>query len=187
MGFSAYYALEEKTGKQVWRFDTQGEAMPGALYADGVLYIATGDGHMYALMARTGQLKWKTDLGGFVSMSSINRFGDLLYVGCSNPNFIYAINRHTGDIVWKQTIAGIANTGMGDNSPVVDEKRKLVIQDAIVDANPEQKTSGFAIFAMDAATGAIKWQTNVGRGPTPPAYKAGVAMVHDAGYFSVAR
>jgi len=30
---------------------------------DGVVFIASEDGHLYALDARTGQQKWKTLLG----------------------------------------------------------------------------------------------------------------------------
>ncbi len=178
MGFSGYYALDEKTGKQVWRFDTDGNAMPGAIYIDHVLYFATGDGHVYAVEGRSGKLVWKTDIKGFVSMSSLNALGDLLYVGASEPNFVFALDRTTGKIVWKQTIPGVANTGMGDNSPAVDVARGLVIQSTVVDANNKDKTNDLAVFAMDAKSGAIKWQRKLGRGPSPPAYKAGVVMVY---------
>lgn len=177
LGFSGYYALDAKTGKQVWRYDTKGEAMPGALYKDGTLYFGTGDGNVYALDGKTGKEKWKTNIGGFVSMSSTNALGNLLYVGSSAPNFVYALDINTGQIVWKQTIPGIANTGMGDNSPAVDPKSGLVIQNSVVDSNSQDKTIDVAAFAMDAKTGQIKWQTKLGRGPTPPAFKAGVPMV----------
>lgn len=178
MGFSGYYALDKNTGKQVWRFDTKGNAMPGAIYIGHTLYFGTGDGHVYAVEGRSGRLVWKTDIKGFVSMSSLNALGDLLYVGASNPNFVFALNRITGKIVWKQTVPGVANTGMGDNSPAVDARRRLVIQSTVVDANSRDKTNDLAVFAMDAKTGAIKWQRKLGRGHSPPAYKAGVAMVH---------
>lgn len=178
MGFGGYYALDARTGKQVWRFDTEGNAMPGALYSDGTLFFATGDGHMYAVEGRTGKLRWKTDIQGFASMSSLNALGDLIYVGASDPNFVFALDRRSGKIVWRQTVPGVANTGMGDNSPAVDPARGLVIQSTVVDANVAEKTNDLAVFAMDAATGAIKWQRKLGRGPSPPAYKAGVAMVH---------
>lgn len=177
MGFSGYYALDEKTGKQVWRFDTQGEAMPGAIYLDHTLYFGTGDGHVYALDGRTGKLKWKTDIGGFVSMSSMNALGDLVYVGASFPHFVYALDRRDGRIVWRQTVPGIANTGMGDNSPVVARAWNLVIQTSVIDADPKTKTVDVAAIAMDAKTGRILWEKRLGRGKTPPAYKAGVAMI----------
>ena len=179
MGFGAYYALDKNTGRQVWRFDTEGNAMPGAVYLDHVLYFATGDGHVYAVEGRSGQLIWKTDIGGFVSMSSLNALGDVLYVGASNPNFVYALNRRNGKILWQQTIPGVANTGMGDNSPAVAAQRGLVIQSTVVDANVRDKTNDLAVFALDAKTGTVKWQRKLGRGHSPPAYKAGVAMVHD--------
>lgn len=178
MGFGAYYALDARTGKQVWRFDTEGNAMPGALYIDGTLFFATGDGYVYAVDGRSGKLRWKTDIEGFVSMSSLNALGDLIYVGASDPNFVFALDRRSGKIVWRQTVPGVANTGMGDNSPAVDPVRGLVIQSTVVDADVDEKTNDLAVFALNAATGAIAWQRKLGRGPSPPAYKAGVAMVH---------
>lgn len=183
MGFSGYYALDEKTGKQQWRFDTKGNAMPGAIYIDHVLYFATGDGHVYAVDGQSGKLRWKTDVQGFVSMSSLNALGDLIYLGTSDPNFVVALDRKSGKIVWKQTVPGVANTGMGDNSPSVDPERGLVIQSTVVDANPKEKSNNLAVFAMDAKTGKIEWERKLGRGNSPPAYKAGVAMLHgDAVY-----
>ena len=179
MGFSGYYALDEATGEQRWRFDTKGNAMPGAIYIDHVLYFATGDGHVYAVDGRSGKQRWRADIKGFASMSSLNALGDLIYVGASDPNFVLALNRHNGKIVWRQTVPGVANTGMGDNSPTVDARNGLVIQSTVVDANPKEKTNDLAVFALDAATGKIKWQRKLGRGHSPPAYKAGVAMVHD--------
>ena len=178
MGFGACYALDKNTGRQVWRFDTEGNAMPGAIYIDHVLYFATGDGHVYAVEGRSGKLIWKTDVTGFVSMSSLNALGDILYVGASNPNFVFALNRADGQILWRQTVPGVANTGMGDNSPTVDAQRGIVIQSTVVDANPKDKTTDLAVFAMEAKTGVLKWQRKLGRGHSPPAYKAGVALVH---------
>lgn len=183
MSFGGYYALDEKTGKQLWRFDTKGEDMPGALYADHTLYFGSGGGHVYALDGASGKVEWKTKIGGFVSMSSINRLGDLLYVGASDPNFVYAIDRRNGKIVWKQTVKGIANTGMGDNSPTVAPQQGLVIQTSVVDANQKAHTVNLVAFAMDAKTGKIRWETKLGRGKTPPAYKAGVALVADGRVF----
>jgi outer membrane protein assembly factor BamB len=35
------------------------------------------------------------------------------------------------------------------------------------------------VLGVDAATGKVDWKTLLGRGATPPAYKASVAMAHD--------
>jgi outer membrane protein assembly factor BamB len=178
LGFSAIYGFDAATGKQLWRFATLGEAMPSLACLDHVCYEGTGDGHIYALEAKTGKLIWKTEVRGFASMSSANVSAGLVYVGFTNPNYIYALDAATGAVVWKQTVPRIANTGMGDNSPAVDTSKGIVIQNSVVDGDPQTKTTDSAVVAMNAKTGEIQWETKLGRGPSPPAYKAGVAMIH---------
>jgi outer membrane protein assembly factor BamB len=112
-------------------------------------------------------------------MSSINIDNNVVLAGFTDPNFLYAINADTGAVLWKQTVAGVANTGMGDNSPTVDSQSHVVFQNSIVDGDPATKTVDSEVFATDIATGALSWQTKLGRGPNPPAYKAGVGMVHN--------
>lgn len=185
MGFAAVYAFDENTGKQVWKFDTKGEDMPSLSYLDGKVYIGNGDGHMYALDAKTGRPAWITSVGGFDSMSSTNYWHDpatgqdLVVAGFSDPNYLYAFDAQTGKVVWKSTVAGVFNTGMGDNSPAVDSATGVVLQDSVVDYNKADGTSGLALFATDAHTGKVLWDTTLGRGPSPLAYKAAIAMVND--------
>ena len=106
MGFSAVYAFDQNTGRQVWRFDTKGEDMPSLSYLDGKVYIGNGDGHMYALDAKTGRPAWITSVGGFDSMSSTNYWRDpatgqeLVFAGFSNPNYLYAFDAQTGKVAW---------------------------------------------------------------------------------------
>lgn len=185
MGFAAVYAFDENTGRQVWKFDTKGEDMPSVSYLDGKVYIGNGDGHMYALDAKTGQPAWITSVGGFDSMSSTNYWRDpatgqdLVFAGFSDPNFLYAFDAQTGKVVWKSTVPGVWNTGMGDNSPTVDPAAGIVLQDSVVDYSKAGGTSDLALFATDARTGKVLWDTKLGRGPSPLAYKAAIAMVHD--------
>lgn len=178
LGFSAIYGFDAASGKQLWRFATLGEAMPSLACLDHVCFEGTGDGNIYALEAKTGKLIWKTEVGGFASMSSANVFGGLVYIGFTNPNYIYALDAASGKVVWKQTVDRIANTGMGDNSPAVDTAKGIVIQNSVVDGDPKTRTMDSAVVAMEAKTGTILWETKLGRGPAPPAYKAGVSMVH---------
>ncbi|MHB8619601.1 MAG: outer membrane protein assembly factor BamB family protein [Chloroflexota bacterium] len=181
LGFAGIYGMDAKTGKVLWHVATVGEAMPSLAYKAGTVYEGTGDGHVYAWNIKTGAPRWKTRLGGFSSMSSGNLYKNQLLWGFTNPNFVYSIDVATGKVLWKQTVVGVANTGMGDNSPAVDSTKGIVIQDSIVDPKlvNGKPTVDSEVFAMDAnAGGKILWQTRLGRGPNPPAYKAGVAMVH---------
>jgi outer membrane protein assembly factor BamB len=184
MGFASVSAFDENTGRQLWRYATRGEDMPSVVYLNGKVYFGNGDGHVYALDAATGRPAWITSVGGFDSMSSANLWHDpatgrdLILAGFTDPNFLFALDASSGAVVWKATIPGVFNTGMGDNSPTVDSARGLVFQDSVVNFDPIHRTSGLAIFAVDANSGAVRWITQLGIGPSPLAYKAAISMVH---------
>ncbi len=178
LGWAAIYGFDQKTGKQLWRVPTLGEDMASVGYRNGVVFEGTGDGQVLALDIHTGKTRWSTKVGGFDSMSSAAVAGNMVYVGFSDPNYLYGINADTGKVVWKATVTGVANTGMGDNSPSVDTASHLVIQDSVVDAQPSTKTMDLEVFAVSADTGQPVWQTKLGRGSSPPAYKAGITMIH---------
>ena len=183
MGFSAIYALSQRTGRQAWRYDTAGEDMPSPVYLNGTVYFGNGDGHMYALNAKTGTPRWITAVGGFDSMSSANYWHNpatgqnLILAGFSNPNYLYAFNAATGAVAWKSTIPNVFSTGMGDNSPTVDPATGIVLQDSVINFNPVTRTSDLAIFATSARTGRVLWETRLGAGPSPRAYKSSIAMI----------
>lgn len=184
LGYAALYAFNAQTGRLVWRQDFHGNAMATPIVVGNTVYQPTGGGNLWAMSATTGHVLWKTNLGGFDSMSSPNYWynpethtGEVI-VGTSDANHVVAVNAATGQIVWTQpTNLAIFNTGMGDNSPTVDPQNGIVIQDSVVDFNHADGTCNLAVYAMNAATGQMLWSTDLGRGAAPPAYKAGVAMV----------
>ncbi|MHB8295754.1 MAG: PQQ-binding-like beta-propeller repeat protein [Acidimicrobiales bacterium] len=179
LGWASIYAFNATTGKKLWEVPTKGEDMPSLAYSHGMVFEGTGGGRVLALDLKTGRTAWATRVGGFDSMSSLAVNGSTVLVGFSNPNYVYCLDSATGKVLWRQTITGVANTGMGDNSPAVDSTRGIVLQNSIVDPNPKAGTINSEVFAMNAATGKLLWQTKLGRGPVPPAYKAGIAMVHN--------
>ncbi|MDE3135546.1 MAG: PQQ-binding-like beta-propeller repeat protein, partial [Acidobacteriota bacterium] len=95
-GLNSMYALDARTGKEIWSYHFPGEAMPTAAYEDGFLYIGTGDGHVYKLNAANGKPAWASDIVSFVSMSSAVLDGKYLFLGGTNPNFFYALDKESG-------------------------------------------------------------------------------------------
>lgn len=183
--YSAVYAFNATTGRLVWRHDFRGEAMPTPVYYRHTVYEATGGGRLWALDAATGKVKWKTPLHGFDSMSSANIYVNPkthvaeILVGTTDKNHVIAVNAANGTVLWTQkTPLKIFNTGMGDNSPTVDQDRGVVVQDSVVDFNRKAHTTNLAIYAMDAQHGKILWTRKLGVGHVPPAYKAGLALIH---------
>jgi outer membrane protein assembly factor BamB len=166
------YAVDAATGKQRWAFATEGEhrftragnlgafppteVMPdpwdfylsSPAVARGAVYFGSGDGHIYAVDASTGALKWKFKTGDVVH-SSPAVSGGLVYAG-SWDTYFYALDAATGSLKWKfktlednkiHLMTGIPGSAAVANGSVYFGCR---------DAN---------FYALDAVTGALKWTT----------------------------
>lgn len=185
-GLSAVYALSARTGRTLWRYDTAGEDMPTPAYLNGVLYEANGHGNVFALDAASGRLLWKTHVGGFDSMSSpvawlnpVTRRAEVL-ASFSDPNQVVALDGADGKVLWRQGIAGGFDTGVGDEVPAVAPRADVAVVSSVVDPKTVdgRPTANLAMEALNAADGHVLWYDKFGRGPMPPAFKAGIPMIH---------
>ena len=97
-----FYALNEKTGAVKWKFATDGERrfeakglhgmlpkdqtiadafdvfLSSPVVAQGAVYFGSGDGHLYALDAASGELRWKFKTGDVVHSSPALVEGDFV-------------------------------------------------------------------------------------------------------------
>ena len=178
ISFSGIYAVNAHDGELLWHYGTTGEAMPTPAYSEGKIYITTGDGYAHAIDAASGKLIWKTELKGMANMSSAAIVKGKLYVAMSSPGAVFCLDASSGKVLWKGQIQGAEDTGIGDVSPAVSEN--IVVMDAVADAKEEngKSTIDTRVVAYDADSGKTLWQTNMGRGPKPPAFKGGVPMIH---------
>ena len=174
-GLNSMYALDARTGKEIWVYHFPGEAMPTAAYENGFLYIGTGDGHVYKLNDATGKPAWISDIVSFVSMSSPVLNDKYLFVGGTHPNFFYAVDKKTGKVAWKITLPHLVATGMGDCTPAYADG--LVVQEATVETGDPAKPVANVLLALDAETGKIVWQHRFNKGPVPPAMKTATPMI----------
>jgi eukaryotic-like serine/threonine-protein kinase len=118
-----FYAVDAETGKLRWKFQTGGErrftapgihgamprteAMPdpydvflsSPAVAGGAVYFGSGDRNVYALDARSGELKWKFTTGNVVHASPAVA-GGVVYIGSWDRN-LYALDAGTGAAIWK--------------------------------------------------------------------------------------
>ncbi|HLG14128.1 MAG TPA: PQQ-binding-like beta-propeller repeat protein [Blastocatellia bacterium] len=115
------YAVDAKTGKQIWAYDIGSPSRSGAAYAEGALFFGDIAGRLYALDAKTGALKWKVKIDPHpttVATSSPIYYNGRVYIGVSsheegailgNPKYecctfrggVAAYDAKTGAQVWR--------------------------------------------------------------------------------------
>ena len=129
----------------LWRFETGGWVVNPPAVANGVVYAGSDDNFVYALDAETGQMIWNYQTYGIVR-STPTVSGGAVYVG-SDDNHMYALDAGTGRMLWS------FDTGNSvQYSPLVSNG--LVYLSALVEG-------GFAVHALDAATGTVEWVAEV--------------------------
>lgn len=81
-----------------WKFKTGGSVNSSPTVVDGIVYVGSNDGNVYALDATTGAKKWSYTIGSPVG-SSPGVSGGIVYVGADNWT-IYALDAKTGAKLW---------------------------------------------------------------------------------------
>lgn len=166
-----FYALDSGDGKVKWQFKTAGEkrftapgihgAMPrtetmpdpfdvflsSPAIAAGIVYFGSGDHNVYALDAKTGELKWKFVTGDVVHASPAVADG-VVYIGSWDRN-LYALDAATGKEIWRfQT---------GDDREIYNQigiASSAAISNGVVYFGCRDGH----FYAVDAKTGTMKWK-----------------------------
>jgi outer membrane protein assembly factor BamB len=138
------YALDAYTGTCFWRFNTGCSNLPSPVVVDAVVYIATMNG-VYAVNAYTGEQIWKTTEGRdfFVSTPAVS--DGMLYVGSMIGHSIYAFRTSDGQLVWQYSTGDYVNS-----SPAIYGNAVYV-----------GGNDGY-LYALDSATGGLRWKFNGG-------------------------
>jgi outer membrane protein assembly factor BamB len=106
-GDGNFYALDKTTGKEKWRFETNGIIHSSPALAFGNVYFGGWDTFLHALDENSGEEKWRFKTGddtvrynqtGITSSPVL--LDSMLYFGCRDSN-LYALSAITGELVWK--------------------------------------------------------------------------------------
>jgi len=107
-GDGNFYALNKTTGKEKWKFKTDGIIHSSPAIAFGNVYFGGWDTYLHALNKETGKEVWKFKTGedtviynqtGITSSPVIS--GNMLYFGCRDAH-IYALDALNGKLIWKK-------------------------------------------------------------------------------------
>jgi eukaryotic-like serine/threonine-protein kinase len=165
------YAVEAETGKERWSFATGGErrftapGIHGAIprtermpdpfdvflssptVAGGIVYIGSGDQHVYALDAATGALRWRFAAADVIHASPAVANGTV-YVGSWDRN-LYALDAGTGRERWRYT------TG---NDTTIYNQIGIASSAAVAGGLVFVGGRDGHFHVVDARSGALKWK-----------------------------
>ena len=132
-----------------------------AVAAGGLVYVAGFDGKTRAIDAGSGQLRWQLHTSGAIRMPPTIDDGRLL-VG-SGDGYAYAADAATGKQLWRFRAApverlinvyGSLSSTWPVNSGVLVRDGVAYFAAGIIDHD------GTYVYAVDAASGKLKWQNN---------------------------
>jgi quinohemoprotein ethanol dehydrogenase len=143
--WSVVYALDAKTGKLLWQYDpevdgqfarrTCCDAVNRGVAVDGdMVYVATLDGYLVGLDAKTGKPKWKTDTitdrsRSYAITGAPRVAGKNVVIGNGGGEmgvrgYASAFDKKTGKLAWRFFIVPGDPAAGPDEHPEVTEARK---------------------------------------------------------------
>ena len=139
------YALDARTKRVRWRFETDDRVVAGPAYSHGTIYVPSNGGHLYAIDAQTGRERWRA--------SAFSRFGRREYfyatptvaygrVFIGNADgYVYSFGAKSGNLIWAQRAGTYVYT-----AAAVSRRTVFV------------GTWDGYVVAFDAATGSTRWR-----------------------------
>ena len=175
------YAVNARTGKILRRSILDDRELGAILTSSaGVVYIASGDGAVTKLDPTTGRQLWvapnphsaATSADHFVTVA-----GSMIYVNDISAA-TYALDATTGKLIW------LHDSGLNAHlNPVNNNFIEVCGWPPTVAGGLVYQSSGITagtgrIYALDAATGAVRWQVALGApAASPPRVSAGTLYV----------
>jgi eukaryotic-like serine/threonine-protein kinase len=150
-----------------WKFHTSGRVISSPAVVNGVAYIGSTDGNLYALDAASGTVKWKFATESWVASSPAVASG-VVYFESYDSNF-YALDAAAGHLKWKFQTAGekrFAGKHLHHLQPAAEtmpDPWDFYLSSPSVWNGVVYFGSGDGnIYALDANSGALKWKFQTG-------------------------
>lgn len=145
------YAIDARTGKKRWAFDTGADGKyarnaccsvsnRGIALADGKVFVGSLDGNLFAIDARTGKQVWKVDTfvdrhWNYSSNGAPQIAGNVVIIGngggdMGSRGYVSAYDLKTGKLAWRFWVVPGDPAKGPDESPDVTLARKTWPQDA---------------------------------------------------------
>jgi len=142
LGVNSVGSLELRWSKLIRLFSQSSPAV-----ANGVTYVGSFNGNLYAFDAKTGKQLWFYATGGGIFQSSPAVANGVVYIQNSNGD-LAAVNASTGAFLWSYTVSDV-NSITVNSSPAV-------ANDVVYIGGKNN------LYALNAATGALLWTYTTG-------------------------
>lgn len=150
-----------------WTFRTGGGVVSSPAAAGGTLYFGSNDQYLYAVDAASGTQRWKFRSRGRITSSPAVADGRV-YFGSYDGNF-YAVNAATGALAWKfategeRRFSGTHLHGAEPATEVMPDPFDVFLSSPAIASGIVYFGSGDGnIYALDAASGALRWKFHTG-------------------------
>jgi outer membrane protein assembly factor BamB len=154
---SGVHAVDLESGRTLWRFSTPSSVHGTPAVAEGTVLVPSLRGTLYAVSARTGELRWKRDVEPGTPPFNQRSYsyyspavsGDTVYwpyqarYGKASQGLLVALDVRTGATRWESPMTGGT---MSDGTPSVADGRVYV-----------GNQTADRVIAYDADTGAQLW------------------------------
>ena len=165
-GDNAFYALQARDGKLLWRIKIDGAVVDFLVAADGVIYVSTyvgqsGPANLYALRASDGVQIWEYHAGNDSISAPVVEDG-LAYI--SAPNGVMALRASNGTQAWHFIASGEAYISSLDNGV-------LYASAHVGDNGPG------SAYALRASDGQLLWSYTSSNPLDPPDVIDGMAYI----------
>jgi outer membrane protein assembly factor BamB len=158
----AYNSAAPSLTSLVWKFKTNGRVISSPAVVGDVVYIASTDGSLYAVNRADGSQKWKFDSKGPIASSPAVAGG--VVIVSSVDGLIYGVDAATGASKWTFKTKGERRfTAPGIHGAIPNTERMpdpfdVFLSSPVVANGVAYIGSGDQnVYALDAATGALKW------------------------------
>ena len=141
-----------------WRFETEGSVDDAPVLAGDLLLAHSEDGYLYALDAASGEPRWQVATGNAPFAQAAFTAGEGMVYVASTKGELLAVDLTTGETRWTRA-AKTTDESAGFSMPTVSDG--MVFVDDIEDDHGN-------VYALDAATGDLVWEAEVGPMPAYP-------------------
>jgi len=150
-----------------WKFKTNGWVVSSPTHANGAVYFGSTDHYVYAIDATTGTQRWKAKTNGRVVSSAAVADG-LVYIESYDGN-LYAFDAKSGATRWTFKTSGERRFtakhlhGGEPASELIADPFDVYLSSPAVEHGAVYFGSGDGnVYAVDAATGTLKWKFQTG-------------------------